>query len=206
MMPWGGITLAGALLGVAAEPPRLVRGSVTAAPWGAHSAGIAAYEVVLDEDGAVRSAEPVQDLEPYGPRLRADLLSSWAFDPAREQGRPVGARVLVLGVFLPASLQVRRPERPRYRETSAPAALPWPTEMVVPPYPPTAIGAGTVIVEVDVSEQGAVASARTMPPAGAFDGAARDAIRAWTFRPAAPQGRPLASRVFVVVSFAGITP
>jgi TonB family protein len=188
------------------EPPRLVRGEVAAAPWNVVSGGIAACDVLVDERGAVVRAELVQDVPPYGLQLREDILSSWRFEPARENGRPMGAHVLVLGLFLPPMLQMPAPERPLYKTTKAPETLPWPTDVVVPPYPPNVIGSGKVIVETDVSEQGGVASARVLSPPGAFDAAALEAIRGWTFRPAALAGRPLASRAFLVVSFVGTTP
>jgi TonB family protein len=61
-------------------------------------------------------------------------------------------------------------------------------------------------MEVDISEQGQVASARVADAGSAFDAVAVDAIKAWTFRPAINANRPVASRAFVVFSFVGTTP
>src|SRR5262249_24710663 len=97
-------------------------------------------------------------------------------------------------------------DNPRYKTTDAPEGLPWPTDVIVPPYPPNVTGAAKVIVEADVSEQGKVAAAHVLYPSSAFDSAAVDTIRQWTFRPAAHARRPVAPRAFLVVSFLGTTP
>jgi TonB family protein len=68
------------------------------------------------------------------------------------------------------------------------------------------VGSGKVLVEADVSAEGAVASSRVMGQASAFDSAALGAVRQWTFRPAARAGRAVTSRAFLVFSFVGVTP
>src|SRR5262245_53142048 len=81
----------------AAQPARLVQAQLSPAPWNVVSGGIAACEAVLDDKGAVVSADVVQDVAPYAAQLRQDILSTWKFEPARDKDRPVGAHVLVLG-------------------------------------------------------------------------------------------------------------
>jgi TonB family protein len=161
--------------------------------------------VTLDARGAVVGADLVQDVPPYGTQL-LEAVKSWGFDPAREDGRPVGARVLVLGLFRPPTLSVPAPESPRYKSTTAPEEIPWPTSVALPPYPANVVGSGKVIVEADVADQGRVASARVLGSASAFDSAALGAARRWVFRPAARAGRPVASRAFLIFSFVGVTP
>jgi TonB family protein len=189
----------------AASPPRLTRAQVAAAPWYAQAGGIAACDVTLDERGRVAGVDLVQDVPPYGAQLR-EAVRSWSFEPARENGRAVGARVLVLGFFRPPTLSIQTPENPRYKNTTAPEEIPWPTSVAVPPYPANVVGSGKVVVVADVSDQGAVASAEVFAPGAAFDSAALDAARQWVFRPASRAGRPVASRAFLVFSFVGVTP
>lgn len=191
--------------GAATSPPRLAAVQLEAAPWNTVSGGIAAYDVSIDEKGSVTSAEVVQDVAPYGALLGA-ALPSWRFEPAREDGRPVPARVLVLGLFRPPVLYFAAPENPRYKTTEAPEEIPWPTSVQVPPYPPNVRGDGKVVLEVDVSEEGAVSSARVVSPASAFDDAALQAARGWKFRAAQRGGRGTSSRAFLVFSFGGVTP
>jgi TonB family protein len=189
--------------GGAAEPPRVTQARVSGAPWNVMSGGIAACDVTLDASGAVVKADMVQDVAPYGAQLRDDILSSWRFAPATEDGRPVGEHVLVLGLFRPPTLNIPAPTNPLYKTTRAPEGLPWPENVVVPPYPANAMGSGKVIMEADISSQGGVESARVLSPAGPFDSPALDTIRAWTFRPASKRNRPVGARVFLVFSFVG---
>jgi TonB family protein len=181
-------------------PPRLATAQVGTAPWNAVSGGIAAYEVSLDETGAVVGASIVQDLPPFGAQL-GEAVRSWRFEPARDGGRAVASRVLALGLFRPPALQFPAPSSPRYRDAVAPDEIPWPTSVVVPPYPPNAIGNGKVILEAAISNRGAVTDVRILSAPTAFDGAATDTARRWTYRPAARAGEAVASRVVLVFSF-----
>lgn len=189
----------------ATQPPRLIRAQIGADPWGAQSGGIAACDVRLDARGAVVGVDLVQDVPPYGTLLR-DAVRSWGFEPARTNGRRVGARVLVLGLFRPPTLSVQAPENPLYKSTRAPEEIPWPTSVALPPNPANVVGSARVFVEADVADQGTVVSARVLGTATAFDSAALDAARQWVFRPAARAGRPVASRAFLIFSFVGVTP
>ena len=185
-------------------PPRLVSAPVPASPMGAQSGGIAAFDVTLDEKGSVAGVEAVQDFAPFGDLLR-EALRAWTFEPARDQGRAVRSRVLVLGFFRPPELAVVAPPRPRYKDAVAPPELPWPTSVTVPPYPPNALGSGKVVLEVEVSEEGKVTSSRVLNPGSPFDSAATGAAQAWVFRPASRNGRPSAARAFFIFSFVGTT-
>jgi TonB family protein len=189
----------------APTPPRLLRAAVPASPWNVQSGGVAAFDVKLDERGTVAGVDVVQDVVPYGDVLR-EALRGWDFEPARDQGRAVPSRVLVLAFLRPPELAVIAPERPRYRETEAPADLPWPTSVTVPPYPPNALGSGKVILEADVSEEGKAGNVRVLNPGSPFDGAATQAAQAWVFRPATRAGRPAPARVYFLFSFIGTTP
>jgi TonB family protein len=188
-----------------ATPPRLQSAQLGPAPWNAVSGGIAAYDVRVDEQGAVSSAEIVQDVAPYGAML-GDALPSWRFEPARESGQPVASRVLVLGLFRPPGVTFAAPESPRYKTTVAPDDIPWPTFVGVPAYPLNALGSAKVVLEADVSDTGAVTSARVLTPPTPFDNASTKALRRWKFRPASRANREVASRAFLVFSFVGTTP
>jgi hypothetical protein len=186
--------------------PRLVAAELGSAPWNvAQAGGIAAYDVRLDESGAVASAEVVQDVAPYGTML-GDALPSWRFEPAREGGNGVPSRVLVLGFFRPPGINFAAPESPRYKGTVAPDEIPWPTAVVPPAYPSNAVGSGKVVLEVDISDRGAVTGARVLTEATPFDISSAAAVRQWTFRPAWRANREVASRAFFVFSFVGVTP
>jgi TonB family protein len=185
------------------SPLRLVAAELAPPPPGTVSGGIAAFDVTVDEHGTVSRAECVQDLAPYGDLLRA-ALPAWRFEPAHAEGRAVAARALVLGFFRPPSLTFAAPENPRYKSTEAPPEVPWPTSVTVPPYPPNAQGAGLVFLEIDVSAGGKVTGVRVVTTASAFDDAATSTAKAWTFRPAQRNGRPVSSRAYLLFSFPGV--
>lgn len=185
-------------------PPTLLSARLEGAPWSVQSGGIAAFDVTLDERGTVRNAALVQDVAPYA-ALLGQALPLWSFEPAREGGGAVPSRVLVIGFFRPPMLSIPAPENPRYKQTQAPPEIPWPTAVGVPPYPPNVLGDGRVLVEANVSAEGAVTSTRIVWPGTPFDSAADEAARAWKFRAASRDGRPVPSRVFLLFSFAGVS-
>lgn len=196
-------TLAPAQQG-SSSPPRLARAEVGAAAWNVISGGIAAFDVKIDEKGAVTGAEMVQDAAPYGAML-GEALGKWSFEPAREEGKAAASRVLVLGFFRPPMLTFAAPENPRYKGVTAPPELPWPTSVVVPPYPANAVGSGKVILEAEVSSSGTVTGARVVSSAGPFDSAALSTLQQWKFKPASRGNRDIASRAFFIFSFVGTT-
>lgn len=185
-------------------PARLVSAWAPPSPIGAQSGGIAAFDVTLDERGSVTGVDAVQAFAPYGDLL-GEALRGWTFEPARDQGKAVRSRVLVLGFFRPPELAVIAPPRPRYKDAVAPPELPWPTSVTVPPYPPNALGSGMVILEVDVTAEGKVARSRVLNPGSPFDSAAMGAAQAWVFRPASRNGHPSPTRAFFIFSFIGTT-
>jgi len=187
-------------------PPRLVAAELGAAPWNvASGGGIAAFDVKVDETGAVASADVVQDVPLYGGML-GEALPSWRFEPAKDGGRPVASRVLVLGFFRPPGLTFAAPESPRYKNTVAPDEIPWPTSVTAPPYPSNAVGSGKVVLEAEISDSGTVTGTRVLTSPTPFDGASAGALRQWKFRPASRGNRDVASRAFLVFSFVGLTP
>ena len=189
----------------ASTPPHVLRATAPASPLNVQSGGLAAFAVTVDEKGSVTAVDTVQDVAPYGDALR-EALRGWSFEPAREQGRAVRSRLLVVAFLRPPELAVLAPEKPRYLEATAPAELPWPTSVIVPPYPPNALGSGKVILEADVTEEGKVTSPRVLNPGSPFDGAATGAAQEWAFRPATRDGRPAAARIYFLFSFVGTTP
>ncbi|HZH42838.1 MAG TPA: TonB family protein [Lysobacter sp.] len=76
----------------------------------------------------------------------------------------------------------------------------------VPVYPPEALQkgiGGTVVLLVDVGADGVPTDVRVerAEPAGVFDAAAIEAVRKWRFPPATEDGKPVAGRVRVPITF-----
>jgi TonB family protein len=168
-------------------------------------------ELAVSSEGKVTAVTPLRTTPPF-----ADLLAStvhdWQFGPAEEDvtsepgragGRPsrmpVASTVLVAGVFRPPAPNAPTlGEIPRDVATASDeTALPLTT--VVPPFPPLALSAGVVLVEVQLDGDGAVADAIVIRSAPPFDESARNAARQWSFRPARVRGMPV--RTFVYIAF-----
>ena len=184
--------------------PRLVSAEIGGISPNAQSGGVAACDVAVTETGSVGAVAVVQDMAPYSDVL-TQSLPKWRFEPAREKGHGVAAKVLVLWLARPPLTAFPAPANPRYKGTVAPDSLPWPTSIAVAPYPPGALGSGIVILEADISSQGHVTATHRHSATSAFDGAADDAARKWTFRPALVHNREAASRAVLIFSFAGTT-
>jgi len=204
-----GLVLAGdgAARAQAAAPsalPRLVSAEIGAVSPNAQSGGLAAADVAVSETGSVGTVTLVQDMAPYGAEL-ARAVPSWRFEPAQEKGKAVPSRVAVLWLARPPLTAFVAPANPRYKGTTAPDYLPWPTSIAVAPYPPGALGSGTVVLEADISDRGHVTGTHRLSATSAFDAAADEAARKWTFRPAQAHNRDVASRAVLIFSFAGTT-
>jgi TonB family protein len=79
--------------------------------------------------------------------------------------------------------------------------VPIPVAVRPPTYLVYALGGGVVIVEVEIGPSGDVRSAHVIGGRSAFDGAAREAARAWAFRPARREGRPVPAVAYLVFGF-----
>jgi TonB family protein len=179
------------------EPPRVTSAGLDSLPYGANAAGLVVLAVSVDEQGAVRDVRTVKDLEPFGPIFRKSV-SSWRFEPARQDGAAVAQPVLVVGAFRPAMVMFPAPAAPPPPPSDAPHAVPYPTSIGIPPYPPNVTGAASVLVETEIGDDGGVTSARVVGQASVFDDASVEAARRWAFRPARHDGRAVKSRAYLL--------
>lgn len=182
------------------EPPRVVSSPFGGVPWGARAAGVVVLDVDVDDRGRVRGVETVKDVEPFGDSLRSSV-SSWTFEPARDDGQAVEYPVLVAALVRPAMLQFPAPPPPPPPPPDAPEAIAFPTEIAVPPYPANRVGGAAVLVEVEIDDRGRVVSAEIEGETSGFDDAALEAARRWVFRPAKHEGRGVPSRAYLLFVF-----
>ena len=111
--------------------------------------------------------------------------------------------MLVIGLFRPAALLFPVPELPKAPPGDDEIEIPFPTEIVVPPYSPNNMGSVNVLVEVEVEvgADGSVGSTKTLTPQSGFDDSATSTARAWRFRPAELSDKPVLSRIYMIVSY-----
>lgn len=188
-------------LASAQEAPRLVGGALPPIPEVTVGGGEVIFDVEVDARGVVRAIMPLRLSEPYGQIMR-DTVAAWEFVPATVDGRPVPGRLLIAAVFRPPLLldaptlgtppvDVERPS----------AAVPFPLEIVTPPYPPLAITDAAVAIEVVIDEAGNVAHAVIVGGEDPFASAALDAAWRWRFRPAEEAGAPAPAVAYLVFGF-----
>ena len=143
------VLLAGPVLrGAPCDSPRLARGEVPRPSVEAFGAGEVVLEVVVDGSGGVAEARVLRETPPFTAPLRASVRRR-TFEPGS------GGRVLVVGLFgPPAPTPGSRPASP---DVAAPSPdVPFPTADAPAPYPPTATGDASVLIEAEVDAEGAV--------------------------------------------------
>jgi len=68
-------------------------------------------------------------------------------------------------------------------------------------YPPLSVAFGTVVLEVSLSDSGAVKSVNALRPIESLTPAAIDAVRSWKYKPARLKGKAMAAHMTVAVTF-----
>ena len=184
--------------------------SLTPAARKAKIEGVVALSIVIDTQGRVTAVK--QTSRPLGAGLdqrAAATVRAWKFEPARRDGVPVAAKMLVKVTFkrvanghlyttpdfvkLPAiSGGVSSAPRPIYRP--------------VPGYTSAAREAGiegAVALSIAIDDRGNVTEVRqTSPPLGAgLDEIAATTVRTWKYEPARRDGVPVAVKMLVEITF-----
>ncbi len=145
--------------------------------------------------GAVTGVTLLSGEEPFAGSCKASL-ARWRLDPEED-----GERLVVV--------HFRRPELYYAGERDeAISGAPWngrlayPRSLVPPVYPANALGKGSVVLQIDISDEGRVVEARAVKSMGILTDASVDAVRRWTFHPARDaSGRPAASKAYAVIVF-----
>jgi TonB family protein len=165
--------------------------------------------VTVGVSGAVGNIKMLRETPPFTDAL-SQSLRAWTFRAAEQETtsatgererKPVVSKVLVAGMFrAPSIMGPTLGEVPKDVATAS-AEIPFPLTAEVPPYPPAALTAGIVLVEVRVGADGKVADAKVVRSDAAFDQAALDTARKWTFRPAKIAGVATSMPAYLVFSF-----
>jgi len=194
-----GLTTAAVFVAASYTPARLASGDAPIQPVQTVGWGEAAFELTVAADGSVLGLEPRGGRNPFLDALFA-AVSAWRFTPARDDDLPIDTRVLVAGIWRPPELMAAAPPE-SFTTPAASPAVPRPTRLMPPSYPPNVIGDGMVVVELCVDEAGRIAEAQVVRSAGGFDGPALDAAREWRFQPATRAGRAVPAYVYLVFGF-----
>jgi TonB family protein len=177
--------------------PRLRSVGVVGAIPPGFGGGEVVLEVTVDRDGAVAHIERVRTAPPYLD-FAVSSVAQWRFTPATtvidRLITPVAAPVLVVALFRPPLVYAGPAPGPRAQVIGALSrSVPSVASVALPAYPPTAIGDGVVVVEIEM-QRGEPRSYRIVGPTSGFDSAALDAVRSWRFAP--PQDSDVPDTLF----------
>jgi TonB family protein len=185
--------------------PRLIKDGLPAGIPQALGGGEVLLELTIDPNGVVQQVGRLRATPPYT-ELVADAIAAWQFEPATtviDQRRTrITGSVLVAAVFRPPSLYAGPAPSQSPRDVAVPSPYgPYPEALVMPAYPPTAVGSGLVLVEITMTAGGEPRDFRLVSPVSGFDVAALDAVRKWRFRPARASEVPDRVFVYAVLGF-----
>lgn len=184
-------------------PARLQEAVPPVLPARAATGGEVVVEILVDASGSVAGIEPLRTTPPYTDAVTA-AVSRWRFSPAMRlvdtRLLPAPSRVLVAAVFRPPSLYAG-PRAPARVQAAPSPYVPVPGPLVVPPYPPAAIGDGVVIIEIELTARAEPRALRVLTPRSGFDEAAREAARQWRFAPPTAPDAPDTLTAYAVFGF-----
>jgi TonB family protein len=181
-------------------------GAVPAMPMQAVGGGQVFLELTISATGGVDRLTTLRSTPPFTEAV-FDAVRTWQFLAADELTdaavrHPIASKVLIAGLFRPpAFFDGSVMGEPPKDLASASDEIPFPTAVVVAPYPPNALGDGMVLVEVVVQPGGTAANARVIRSAPPFDEPALAAARQWMFRPARLRGQPVATFAYILFGF-----
>jgi len=158
-------------------------------------------EATVDASGRVAQIKRLR-ASPLPTDPLAPTVADWRFAPANDQGRVVQSRVLVAALFRPPQMYNAPTLGDPPVDLAAPSdEIPFPIVTEMPAYPPLAIGNGMVLVEVLVGVNGGVRELRAVTGDPAFEQAALDTARLWSFRPARWNGAAVEAYAYLAFGF-----
>jgi TonB family protein len=182
-------------------PAKRLSGTVPPPP-PPNSIGWTEETMELDVDAAGRVVDVTRLQGAEESSLVAPAVTDWTFRPALDRGSPVRSHVLVAAMFRPPVVYDAPAAGAAAVALAAPSSdVPVPIETTRPPYPALAVADAVVLVEVLVGANGGVQAASVASGSPGFADAALSAARAWSFRPAGRNGRPVPTYAYLVFGF-----
>jgi hypothetical protein len=189
------------------SPPRILSAAVPDLPApNVVGGGEVLIEATIDRNGGLARLVLLRSTPPYTD-LVLSALSRWRFQPARaSNGKDpevaVEAPILIAAVYRPPTLfNSPTAGEPPKDLSAASGEVAFPAAMVPPVYPPNAAFPAVVLFEVVLDENGRIGEMLPVASDPGFEGAARDALMQWTFRPGLVRGRPGPATAYVIFGF-----
>ena len=182
-------------------PARFIDGSIPKTPPWAASGGDVLLSVAVSASGTVSAIDVLRTTPPFTDIL-VEAVRTWRFVPALDAKRtPMDTRVLVGTVIRFPVLAGPTLGTPPKDVSTADVRVPFPAQTTQPLYPPNARDTGMVLVESRVDATGHVVGVTAVRSSPAFDSAALDAARTWTFRPARGVDTPPSTYAYLLFVF-----
>jgi TonB family protein len=185
----------------------LVTAGDIAYPPQARTSGMVTLDVTVDSSGAVQSVRATRDVPPLTKAAR-DAVHQWKFHNATRNGQAVPGVIRVNVVFNPFNpSDVSIPNKPLPPPESASANA---TGAFQPPdvksadyavYPPNTVASGAVILDLQISPDGALQSTKLLRGTEPLSSASLKALNDWQFTPATYEAKPVASHEIVAFVF-----
>jgi hypothetical protein len=189
------------------SPPRIIRAELPDLPAPTIvGGGEVLIEATVDRNGGLGRLIVLRSTPPYTD-LVVSTLSRWRFQPARASNgsdpeEPVEAPILIAAVYRPPMLYngPTLGEAPKELAVAS-GDVAYPDALIAPAYPPKAVSPAVLLFEVTLDQSGRIAETLPIASNAGFEGAAREALMQWKFRPGLVRGRPGPSTVYVVFGF-----
>lgn len=188
-----------AQIGAVSEGPLIETAQAPTTPWNAAEGGVVIAELTVKANGVVEGIQPLRTTPPYDVEVMR-AVSHWTFRPLATAERNGVSHFLVVAVFRPNTL-LGAPMA-QATDTARPTGdVAFPKVTPPPPYPVNAVGADTVVLEVQVDAGGRAADVRLLSGSPPFAAVSEATARKWTFRPARVGGTTGGSRAYIIFSF-----
>jgi TonB family protein len=196
---------------VEAKPARYRSGPLPPLPALAAGGGEVFLEVEVTEEGTVAGIAALRATPSFTDRV-VTAVKQWTFEPATRVDLPdapgvpptVGpapSSVLVVAVFRPPTMLAPARGEPSTDLAAHSAAIPFPSLVRPPPWPPLARDGGVVLVEARVDGRGMVADVDVLDGSPGFHEAALETVRGWRFLPVRAPDVPAESYVYAILGF-----
>jgi outer membrane biosynthesis protein TonB len=170
--------------------------------------GTVVLDALITETGKIQGVEVHRDIASLTePAVSA--VEDWKFSPATFAGKAIASRMPVAVTFRPPSrlaapftLPALKPQREAEIQAELqPAEV---TRAAFPKYPDNTVVAGSVALEVTLSEKGEAEEVRVLRDLPPLTAEAKAVVGDWRFMPATFNGRPVRSKIVLGFVFRAI--
>jgi hypothetical protein len=181
------------------HPAQTVSVSDIIMPAGCASNGTVVLDALITEKGKPQALEVRRDVDCIT-QLATDAVKDWEFSPATLDGKVVASKIVVAVTLCPAG-SITDPVQLQSLKPQSDAAIQaefQPPEVMrakFPTYPFATTVAGTVVLEVNLSDKGKAGSVKVLQDLPPLTTQAEAVVGDWEFMAATDNGHPIPAKV-----------